>query len=661
VAAPESKPAEPGLTPGFSPVIIHNFTPLEFPAELPGGRSLQSRKAGSLKDIYPFSILVLSPEALEQGEDYDFLFEHVGVMMWDPAGAMAQAGASLPAWVDIRLSASPGREELAMACAHMFRLLELKAQCLDLHNANAITEARNRQLNQVGIALMSERNLDVLLNLILEKAMELTGSDAGCLYLVEADGTREEKPGDYWADKRIRFKLTRNGSVKFDFAEIAIRPSRSSISGYVMMEGKPLNIPDVYAIPETAAFRHNHGFDVSSGYRTRSMLTLPMKDNKGRVVGAIQLINKCRNRTGPITSLEAADRQVVAYSHEDLNLSLSLASQASVAIANAQYERDIQKLFEGFINASVTAIESRDPTTSGHSHRVADYCIRLAESLVREPSSSLHGFSFTDAQMRELRYAALLHDFGKIGVREHILTKAKKLFPEEMETIRLRTEYIKRTLQWEAERSKVALLKAGTAADVEAAFGRIEAQEREDLAGVDAFFEAVARANEPSPLDPATAEYLRTTRIRTFPGPHGAPDGFLRPEEFSRLLIPAGTLSEKERDEINSHVSHTWKFLSAIPWTPDLRRVPLIAYAHHEKMDGSGYPRCLMGRDIPIPARIMAICDIYDALAASDRPYKKAIPPEKALGILEKEAKSGKLDAELFRIFVGAKVYLAAG
>ncbi|MBW8887779.1 MAG: GAF domain-containing protein [Fibrobacteres bacterium] len=661
MAAPQSKPAEPGLTPGFSAVVIHNFTPLEFPTQLPGGREVECRKAGTLKDIYPFSILVVSPEALEKGEDYDFLFQHVGVMLWDPAGAMSLPGASQPAWVDVKLSPAPRPEELALACAHMLRLLELKAQCLDLHNANAITEARNRQLNQVGIALMSERNLDTLLNLILEKAMELTGSDAGCLYLVETDAAREEEAGDYWSNKRIRFKLTRNGSVKFDFAEIAIPPSRSSISGYVMLEGKPLNISDVYAIPETAAFRHNHGFDTSSGYRTRSMLTLPMKDNQRRVVGAIQLINKCRNRTGPITSLEAADRQVVAYSQEDLNLSLSLASQASVAIANAQYERDIQMLFEGFINASVTAIESRDPTTSGHSHRVADYCIRLAECLVREPSSRLRALTFTEAQLRELRYAALLHDFGKIGVREHILTKAKKLFPEEMENIRLRTEYIKRTLQWEAERSKVALLKAGPSAGTEDAFLRIEAKERDDLAGVDAFFETVAKANEPSALEAATAEYLRATGIRTFPGPVGESKGFLKPDEMSRLLIPAGTLSEKEREEINSHVSHTWKFLSAIPWTQELLRVPVIAYSHHEKLDGSGYPRRLVGSDIPVPARIMAICDIYDALAAADRPYKKAMPPEKSLEILAKEAKAGKLDADLFRVFVEAKVYLPPG
>jgi HD-GYP domain-containing protein (c-di-GMP phosphodiesterase class II) len=657
VTRPHPEKAQHGHATVLPAIPVHNFTTLEFPPALPDGRELESRKAASLKDIYPFSILVVSPESLQVGEDYDFLFQHVGVMLWDPRETMGAAGAPIPPWVDIRLSAEPRPEELRMACGHMLRLLELKEQCLLLHNANAITEARNRQLNQVGMALMSERNLDALLILILEKAMELTGSDAGCLYLVETDAGRAESPGDYWADKRIRFKLTRNASVAFDFAEVTMPPSRASISGYVMLEGKPLNIPDVYGLPETAAFRHNHGFDLTAGYRTRSMLTLPMKDNKGSVVGAIQLINKCRNRTGPITTAEAADLQVVPYSPEDLNLSLSLASQASVAILNAQYERDIQSLFEGFINASVTAIESRDPTTSGHSHRVADACVRMAECLVRNPPTRFRDLSFNETQLRELRYAALLHDFGKIGVREHILTKAKKLFPEEMDGIRLRAEYIKRTLQWEAEKAKCACLR-GRQDTAEESLRRIEAKEREDLAAVDAFYAMVARANEPMPLDAATTEFLRAAGIRTYAGPMGSPVGYLNSAELSRLLIPAGTLNEGEREEINSHVSHTWKFLSAIPWTPDLRQVPVIAYSHHEKLDGTGYPRRLSGDAIPLPARIMAICDIYDALAASDRPYKKAMPPERALGILEAEGKAGKLDADLVRVFTESRIYL---
>jgi HD-GYP domain-containing protein (c-di-GMP phosphodiesterase class II) len=654
VAPPINQNAAPGPEAGLPAVLIHNFTSLVFPDKLASGRALENRKALSLKDIYPFSILVITPESLEPGEDYDFLFQHVGVMLWDSGGT---AGSAPPAWVDVHLSRNPGEAELALACAHMARLLELKEQCLVLHNTNAITEARNRQLNQVGMALMSEKNLDHLLIMILEKAMLLTGSDAGCLYLVEPDEGAQEVEGNYWANKRIRFKLTRNGSVAFNFAEMTMRPTRASISGFAMLEDRPLNIPDVYNIPETAEFRHNNGFDLTSGYRTRSMLTLPMKDHQNNVVGAIQLINKCRNKAFPITSIKAADDQVVPYRQEDQNLSMSLASQASVALLNAQYERDIQRLFEGFINASVTAIESRDPTTSGHSHRVAGYTVRLAECVGRTQTGKYMGVRLSETQIREMRYAALLHDFGKIGVREHILTKAKKLFPEEMESIRLRTEFIKRTINWESEKAKVAMLRSGREPDPEAALRRLEAEEERNLESVETFYETISKANEPARLDEATLDCLKKLGLRTYPDISGSSIGFLRPEELSRLMIPHGTLSDSERDEINSHVSHTWKFLSQIPWTSDLRHVPHIAFAHHEKLDGTGYPRRLKGDAIPLPSQIMSICDIFDALAASDRPYKKAMPTEKALGIIEAEVKGGKIDAELFRIFVEGDVY----
>ncbi|MDB5102786.1 MAG: metal dependent phosphohydrolase [Fibrobacteres bacterium] len=654
MAPPIPENADRGRKAGFPVVLIHNFTTLEFPETLPSGIRLESRKSLSLKDIYPFSILVIEPGSLEPGEDYDFLFQHVGVMLWDPSETI---GSTLPPWVDIRLSRKPTASELYLACGHMLRLLELKEQCLKLHNANAITETRNRQLNQVGIALMSEKNLDQLLNMILEKAMELTGSDAGCLYLVEPKDDAEEVAGDYWANKRIRFKLTRNGSVVFNFAEMTMNPSKSSITGFTMLEGKPLNIPDVYAIPESAEFRHNHGFDQTSGYRTRSMLTLPMKDHRNQVVGAIQLINKCRNKTKPITSLKEADDQVTAYKQEDLNLSLSLASQASVALLNAQYERDIQNLFEGFINASVTAIESRDPTTSGHSNRVAEYCVRLSECVGRMQTGKYREVRLNDIQVREMRYAALLHDFGKIGVRENILTKAKKLFPEEMESIRLRSDFIKRTINWESEKAKVEMLRSGREADPETALRRLEEEERKQLESVESFYEVIRKANEPMRLDEATMEYLKGLGRRTYPDIAGAATGFLKPEELSRLMIPSGTLSNSERDEINSHVSHTWKFLSQIPWTHDLRQVPHIAFAHHEKLDGSGYPRKLVGDAIPLSAQIMTVCDIYDALAATDRPYKKSMPAEKALDIINFEVKAGKIDPELFQIFVDGRVY----
>lgn len=633
---------------------LHNFTTLQFPRNLDSGRRIEHRDSKSLKDIYPFSILVITPDSLEIGMDYDFLFQHVGVILWNPTPETSKPA---PSWVDIHLSATPTEAEIKLACNHMQRLLELKEQCLVLHNTNAITETRNRQLNQIGVALVSEKNLGNLLNLILEKAMELTGSDAGCLYLVEPKPNSQDIPGNYWADKQIRFKLTRNASVKFNFSEIVITPSRASIIGYTFLKGKVLNIPDVYNIDPSAEFRHNSGFDTTSGYRTRSMLTLPMKDHHNQVIGAIQLINKCRFRTRAITSLDAADEQVIAYRQEDVNLSLSLASQASVALLNAQYELDIQRLFEGFINASVSAIESRDPTTSGHSQRVASYSIRLAECVGTTTTGKYRLAKLSEPQLREMRYAALLHDFGKIGVREHILTKAKKLFPEEIDRIRQRTEFIKRTINWETALAKIELLQTGKISEAQTQLKQLEAEERKKLAKVDGFFETIFKANEPARLDEATLEFLKSIGSELYQNTAGTFEKFLRPEELTRLLIPQGTLSEEERFEINSHVSHTFKFLSKIPWTHDLKHVATIAFSHHEKLDGTGYPRKLVGDEIPLPSQIMTICDIFDALAAADRPYKKAIPADRALDIIGMEVKSGKIDSELFKIFLDGRVY----
>ena len=264
---------------------------------------------------------------------------------------------------------------------------------------------------------------------------------------------------------------------------------------------------------------------------------------------------------------------------------------------------------------------------------------------------------FSEPELRELRYAALLHDFGKIGVRENVLTKAKKLFPDEVEKIQHRADFIRRTIHWETAQAKVDLLKQGPNQNIEAVLKRIEEREAGDLANIDRFFSTILKANEPSRLDAATLDILKSIGSRTFRDVKGELEAFLKPDELSRLMIPQGTLSDAERDEINSHVSHTFKFLSKIPWTQDLRNVAYIAFSHHEKLDGTGYPRKLSGAAIPLPAQIMSICDIYDALAASDRPYKKAIPTEKALDILAMEVKGGKIDAELFQIFLDGKAY----
>ncbi len=647
-------PTQISVPKGVQEVLLHNFTSLLPPSRLTTGQTLVQKPVRGLEGTKPFSIILFSP-SLEKAEEIASMSSHVAAILWDPEGIWEDRPRE---WVDLHLPVSPSPGDLDKAFRSAFRLLQFKESCLGLRNECAISEARYDQLRQTGLALVAEKRLDVLLNLILQKAMSLTYSDAGCLYLVETSPDKREVPENYWADKHIRFKLTRNNSVKVEFSESVVPTDKSSIVGYTLLEGRPLLIHDVYTLGEHLEYRHNRGFDAISGYRSRSMLSLPLVDRENRLIGALQLINKAPLKKDPITSEAAADKQVKDFDETDLSVCSALASHASIAILNAQHDREIHDLFEGFIQASVTAIESRDPTTSGHSQRVSEYCTTLARRASEERTGPLGQVFFNDKQIQELRYAALLHDFGKIGVREHILVKSKKLFPAEWEVFKQRIETHRYGIRLQTALRQLELLKKDPHAMSKRDFEELQAIESRRLDGLKEAVELVELANEPIPLSPDLRE-----RLEKLLGENPGTDltevsPILKPEEMSRLLTERGSLSLEERTEIEKHVSHTYRFLSKIPWTPELRQVPEIAHAHHEKLDGSGYPGRLHSGSIPLPSQIMAICDIYDALTARDRPYKKAVPVEKALDIIAADVKGGKLNADLFRIFVDSRIYV---
>jgi response regulator RpfG family c-di-GMP phosphodiesterase len=262
---------------------------------------------------------------------------------------------------------------------------------------------------------------------------------------------------------------------------------------------------------------------------------------------------------------------------------------------------------------------------------------------------------FTRDQLQEIRYASLLHDFGKVGVREKVLIKGKKLYVGEMLLIKQRFSYIKRTLEAEHMRAKVEQLQSGPAApDLLVEMDRTYETQREEIDGL---LRMIVQANEPTILEEESFRALMDLTGRSFADVEGSRQPFLTPNEVAALSIRKGSLSEKERREIESHVTHTFRFLSEIPWTGEFRRVPEIAYAHHEKLDGTGYPRRLKAAEIPIQSRMMAISDIFDALVAWDRPYKKAVPVERALSILRDESQMGKLDRQILDVFIDAKIY----
>ncbi|MGD0225621.1 MAG: HD domain-containing phosphohydrolase [Terriglobia bacterium] len=502
-------------------------------------------------------------------------------------------------------------------------------------------------LNKIGVALSTERNTDSLLELILSKSREITYADAGSLYLVD-----EEIGGG----KQLVFKLTQNDSHSVPFRQFKMDIDTRSISGYAAATGQILNIKDAYRI-RNLPFRLNRDFDQKFGYRTKSMLVLPMKNQKDEVIGVLQLINSKKHPGVKLTSPRIIREEVGPFSPQSQDLASSLASQAAVALENNRLYRDIEKLFEGFVGASVTAIESRDPTTFGHSERVAKLTVALAETVDRMDSGPYKDVHFTREDIREIRYASILHDFGKVGVREEVLVKAKKLYPPQLELIKKRFQYIRKSLELEACRKKLDHVLRNGNQGYEECFGLIESEHCREVQNLDDFLHHILEANEPTVLPEKTSEKLVQIAGWSFDDPSGPTEPLLTPDELQLLSITKGSLNEEERIQIESHVIHSYRFLAQIPWTKELLRIPEIAKAHHEKLDGSGYPYHMTEEEIPFQSKMMTISDIFDALTARDRPYKRAVPTERALTIIGDEVKSQLLDPVLFNLFIEAKIY----
>ncbi len=505
------------------------------------------------------------------------------------------------------------------------------------------------ELTRIGVALGTERDLKSLLDLILTQARRITQSDAGSLYLVETNDQ---------GLKRMRFRLAQTYSKpEAPFVEFTIPVDRGSLAGYCAVTGEPLVIDDAYFLPPDVEYTINRSFDERYGYRTKSMLVIPMKDHKEEIIGVLQLINRKRQFDAVLSTPADVERQVVPYSKRTVEMVTALAGQAAVAIENSRLYENIEKLFEGFVLAAVHAIEQRDPTTYGHSGRVAGMTVGLAEVVDRAGDGPYRNVRFTREQVREIRYAALLHDFGKVGVREQVLVKAKKLYAPDLALIKQRHAFIRRTAEREFWRKRAEFLEAHGKKGYEDFAKELDQAHARELAELDRFLEVVIQANEPSILPEGSFEELQRWAERTYQTFDGAAEPFLGPEEVRYLTIRKGSLDETERLEIESHVTHTFQFLQRIPWTRELQQIPLIAYGHHEKLDGRGYPRRVTGDAIPIQTRIMTISDIYDALTAQDRPYKRAVAPERAMDIMSQEVKEGQLDAELFRLFLDGKVF----
>ncbi|MEZ4370701.1 MAG: HD domain-containing phosphohydrolase [Polyangiaceae bacterium] len=503
------------------------------------------------------------------------------------------------------------------------------------------------ELIEIARALTTERELSKLLGLILEKSRFVTGADAGSIYVVEGDAPELER-------RTLRFKLSQNDSIAFDSSEFTMPINTRSMAGYVALTRDTVSIEDVYDLPADSPFGFDRSFDQRVGYRTRSILSTPLATSQGDVLGVLQLINKKRQPEHKLLSPDDFEQQVVAFDERSEQLLQTLAAQAGIALENAILYEEIRSIFEGFVRASVDAIEARDPTTSGHSRRVAEMTVGLAHAVERTGSGPYKEVGWKVGDIREIEYAALLHDFGKIGVREHVLIKAKKLYPHELELLLRRFDFVLKSTEAELLERKIQLLERGASREELAALDQVLATRRAELA---AAREVILHANEPTVLAEGDFERIEQLARETFRELSGEAVPLLSAEEVRSLSVRRGSLTPEEFDEIRSHVSHTYSFLSKIPWGKTFARVALIAGSHHERLNGTGYPNRLRGEEIPLQSKMMSISDIFDALTASDRPYKRAVPVEKALDILGFEVKNGHIDEELVRIFTEARVW----
>lgn len=495
-------------------------------------------------------------------------------------------------------------------------------------------------LISIGRSLNIERDAEKLLQMILRVARKITSADAGSIFLVEEGG------------RKLRFKYAHTHSLDLDYQESVMDRDMASIAGYVSLTGEILNIEDAYQLPDGLPYRFNPAFDMLNGYRTKSMLVVPMQNHLDQVIGVVQLINSkeapgapARDAADAIRLETKADfeKKVAPFKARYESLMVAIANQAAIALENSRMIKRIHDQFEAFVSASVMAVESRDPATSGHSFRVSVMAQQIAKAINHTGLGPYAHKQFSDNELKELRYAGLLHDFGKVYIDPQVFLKAKKLYPRDYDYLLLRLRYLRRSGQAE-------LYLRGLPGEVDALL--------DTLSGIEPSLE---RLNDPlrGVADPAS-EIDRIMGLELpdcVVGIDGEPIPLLTEEEIDNLMIPRGSLNKRERAVIESHVEHTYAFVSKIPWPPEYPNIPEYAFKHHELLDGSGYPRGIKAAEIPIQARILTVCDIFDALIASDRPYKKALPLDQSITILNEMAERGKIDGEIVRIMVESRAW----
>ena len=508
-------------------------------------------------------------------------------------------------------------------------------------------------LANIGLALSKEKNMSKLLEMILIEAKRIANSDGGTLYMMTDDN-------------RLRFEIMMTDSLDFHMGgtsgkEIPFYPvklydeegnrNKSMIAAYVGLTGETVNIPDAYKA-KGFDFSGTKMFDEKTGYHSQSFLTVPLKNHEDEIIGVLQLLNAQNNNT----------KKIIPFASDIQEMVEALASQAAVAITNKNLIKDLEALFESFIKLIASAIDAKSPYTGGHCARVPEITMLLAKAVQETIDGPFADISFTDKEMYELKIAAWLHDCGKVATPEFVVDKSTKLetIYDRVNEVETRFAALKRDEQIKSLRNELKVERDDSLSKEEKLIKikTLKSKYSKKLRELKSDLEFIKESN-------IGGEFMsgdkkdRVYNISNYRWkPNGKMENFLSEDEVYNLTIPRGTLTAEERKVINDHIVVTINMLEELPYPKHLKNVPEFAGGHHEKLDGTGYPKGLTKDEMSVQARIMAIADIFEALTAKDRPYKKGKTLSQAMRILGFMKNDAHIDVDLFDIFVKDKIYL---
>lgn len=509
--------------------------------------------------------------------------------------------------------------------------------------ASSISTDRIRRLNAIGIALSAQKDQNQLLEMILSSARELTQADAGTLYRLEGQALRFTMV----QNDTLNIHLGGSGAPVGDhFPLIPLyledqQPNQRMIVAFSVLHKKTVRIEDAYH-EAGFDFSGTRAFDQKSGYRSQSFLTVPLLNHEGEVIAALQLLNK------------KSGQHTISFDETDQEIAESLASQAAIALTNRCLIDELRHLFDSFVQVIASAIDSKSPHTGAHCRRVPDATLMLAQAADGAGFPGLEDFTLSDEDYYELKTAAWLHDCGKVITPHHIMEKSTKLetLYDRIEAVADRFEILKRDLEIQQLQAELAALRAGQTPPDHTAEQQAIHQLEQDL-----LFLRQANTGGEFMADDHLAR-IQSLRQHQWVDFQGQTHSLLSEDEAMNLSIRRGTLNSEERQIMEGHMVHTLAMLKQLPFPKHLQRVPEYAGGHHERMDGRGYPLGLTREQMSIPARMMGIADVFEALTAHERPYKKPMPLSQALTIMGRMVEDHHLDPDLFALFVYKKVYL---